>query len=257
MKIRNRIAVAAVSTILTGCVAPMANFSNPYNVLLPANYQIRESTAVVERERLPQQKVALVIGPNYEAVVAKFQEIRQFTANMNALRTSLGQASGAGIAKLTAGYSGPVPFDDLLKSRFDASPVGKEGDRVLESSAPEKKAEFVVQFMAKLFGRVEVFPDFASARESRPDFIALFDEGAIRHSMTDWTRVAMLDLFTPGLERVVAARYDHRPKPPEISMMDSQATMDRKSIEWNIAANKAVMNGMTERFMTQLAQRSR
>lgn len=255
MKPRYLIAICCI--LFAGCVAPMSDFSNPYNALLPANFQIRESPVVVERARLPQQKVALVVGPNYEAGVAKFNEIRQFTANMNSLRGALGQASSAGVGQLTAGYGGPIPFDDLLRGQLDVKPTGKGGDPVLESSAPEKNAVFVVQFMSKLFGRVEVFPDFASARAARPDFIVLFDEGAIRHSMTDWTRVAMLDLFTPNLERVVAARFDHRPKPPEIGMFDSQAAMDRKSVEWNITATKTLMHGVVEQFMTRLAQQSR
>ncbi len=249
--------VVACAT-LAGCVTPLADFTNPYNLLLPAGFQIRESPVVVERARLPQQKVAVVIGPNFEAGVAKFQEIRQFTVKMNALQSAMGQASSAGLGRLTAGYSGPIPFDDMLKGKFDVAAPGKGGDAVLESgSTPEKTAGQIADFLGKLFGRAEFFPDLASARDARPDFIVVFDEGYIRHSMTDWSRVGVLDLFTPNLERVAAGSFNLRPKAPDIGFMDSKAVSDRKLIEWNANNDRTFMRGLLGDFMTKIAQRSR
>lgn len=243
---------------LAGCVTPMADFSDPYAALLPRGYQIRDSTAVIERARLPQQKLALIVGPNFEAGVMKFQEIRKFTANMNALTGAMGQGFSSRLGQLSAMNPTPVPFDTLLQGQFDRTAPGRSSDAVLESgSTPEKTAAQVSALMSQLFGQVQFFPDFPSALETRPDFIAVFDDGAIRHSMTDWSRVGMLHLFTPDLERVVAADFRHRPKPPELGMLDSKAVTDRKLIEWNASNDRIFMRGLFGEFMAKLAQRSR
>jgi hypothetical protein len=237
-------------------VAALANFSDPYQALLPPGYKLADSAAPVDLVGLKQQRLALVVGPNFEDGVKHFNESRKFQANMNALIAALGNAAEPSLQALQ-GRAGPLPLvDDALRDQFTVKDIPPGGDPVMESSSPTRIATHMVEFLSKIFGKIDLHSDLASARDSKAEYIGVFDFGFIRHSMTDWTRVAKLDLLTPSIQRLVAASSTYRPEAFEMKFFENREALNQRMIAYHLNTTNAVLGGLKADFVKQLKDRA-
>lgn len=250
------LALLAGLAISCDSIAALADFTDHYQGLLPPGYQIRDSSTTIDLTSLPKQRVALVVGQNFDSGVKHFNEAKRFQASMNVLIAAISTAAESR-AQTLQGRTAQMPLvDDVLRDQFTVRDVPPGGDPVMESSSPTRIAEHMIQFLAKVFGKVELQSDLAAARDSKADYIAVFDFGFIRHSMTDWTRVAKLDLLTPGIQRLVAASSTHRPEAFETRLFESRDALNQRLITYHVNTINAVLSGLKADFVKQLRERA-
>jgi hypothetical protein len=195
------LAISLISFLIFGC-ASFAPRTNPYDGLLPKNYQLKPAQTLENQATLKTRTIGLVAGANFEQYTAV---IAKDTERVKALQNS------------------PLGF---LDSRADR----QYRDNLTDDVSPTRMTLYFGKLLVNNFKTVQIYSDIASARAAKVDYIAMLDFSFQHIDSSNGLFYSQIDILNAKLEQVLSVKSEvqHAQAKANISGFDSSAQAGMK-----------------------------